>query len=325
MTLTQPKRGLTAPIAALGFAASSARTIVHCAMAAAILLIPCSSSSAQSIRAVRENGRVVFVNDGPAKALPKAEPENAPAKLVYWSATKKRWMPVSSPSPNALRAARQAAAEVASYVEAQPVTATARRSFRSPFASRLAGTAQPETPKLMPAVEVTNPNYKDIARGHLVTSADMDRVIEESARKHGVDANLVRAVVKVESNFNPRAVSRAGAMGLMQLMPQTARSLNVTNPFDPEQNVDAGVRHLKGLLQNYNGDVQLSLAAYNAGQGAVARNGNRIPPYAETKDYVRRITGLYGGGLQSVLSLTPSAPVRMRRDERGVLTISNTD
>ena len=110
-----------------------------------------------------------------------------------------------------------------------------------------------------------------------------------------MDPSLVRSVVKVESNFNPNAVSRKGAMGLMQLMPSTARSLNVANPFDPAQNVDAGVRHLRKLLDSYGGNVRLSLAAYNAGAGAVARSAG-VPHFRETQDYVRRITNLYNGG-----------------------------
>ena len=117
----------------------------------------------------------------------------------------------------------------------------------------------------------------------------------QAAARHNVDPNLVRAVVKVESNFNPNAVSRKGAIGLMQLMPSTARQLKVKNPFDPDQNVDAGVRHLKQLLENYDGDVRLTLAAYNAGAGAVARSSG-VPRYAETQNYVRRITNLYYGG-----------------------------
>ena len=123
----------------------------------------------------------------------------------------------------------------------------------------------------------------------------------------------MRAVVKVESNFNPNAVSRKGAMGLMQLMPATARQLKVKNPFDPEQNVDAGVRHLKQLLENYGGDVKLTLAAYNAGAGAVARSAG-VPHFAETQNYVRRITNLYYGGS---ISARPESFARTRSGSTG--------
>ncbi len=132
----------------------------------------------------------------------------------------------------------------------------------------------------------------EIGQQRQLSPETVDKAIDAAAQRHGVDANLVRAVVKVESNFNPHAVSRKGAMGLMQLMPYTAKSLNVGNAFDPSQNVDAGVRHLKSLLENYNGNLELSLAAYNAGSGAVSRNRG-IPPYRETRDYVKKITDLY--------------------------------
>ena len=152
---------------------------------------------------------------------------------------------------------------------------------------------------------------------------EIDAAIREAAARHGVDANLVRAVVKVESNFNPRAVSSKGAMGLMQLMPATARRLNVTNPFDLRQNLDAGVRHLKELLANYNGNIRLTLAAYNAGIAAVAR-AHGIPLIAETQSYIRQITELYrnptamdsGGWLQATA-------LQVSRDSKGILTITN--
>ena len=156
------------------------------------------------------------------------------------------------------------------------------------------------------------------------TQEDIDAAIEQAATRHNVDPSLVRSVVKVESDFNPNAVSRKGAMGLMQLMPSTARSLNVSNPFDPVQNVDAGVRHLRTLLDNYRGNVQLTLAAYNAGAGAVSRSAG-VPRFKETQNYVRRITNLYNGGSETIFGNRVHEPVHVERDARGVLYISNTE
>jgi soluble lytic murein transglycosylase-like protein len=178
------------------------------------------------------------------------------------------------------------------------------------------------------AAEVsTSDHVSSFVRGKPFTPEEVEKAIDEAASRHNVDPSLVRAVIKVESNFNPNAVSRKGAMGLMQLMPQTARQLNVINPFDPQQNVDAGVRHLKRLMESYGGDVKLSLAAYNAGAGAVARSAG-VPRFGETRKYVKRITELYYGGSSAgyrILGPPVRDPVRVQRDDRGVLYISNTD
>lgn len=118
-------------------------------------------------------------------------------------------------------------------------------------------------------------------------------LIESASRTHGVDAALVHAVISAESSYNPLAVSKAGARGLMQLMPDTARRYGVQSIMDPADNINGGVRYLRDLLTMFNGNLELAVAAYNAGENAVIRHGHRIPPYAETVDYVPKVLGFY--------------------------------
>ncbi len=244
-----------------------------------------------------ESGRKIYVNgDGDSRdsSSSNSREASAPARspLVYWSSTEHRFKPVPT-NGAVMRAARTAASEVNTYLDGK--------------------------------------TQQHQAVSHGFTQQNIDAAIEAAAARHHVDPSLVRSVVKVESNFNPNAVSRKGAMGLMQLMPATARSLNVVNPFDPEQNVDAGVRHLRKLLDSYGGNVRLSLAAYNAGSGAVARSAG-VPHFRETQNYVRRITSLYNNGdatdsyVLGNVAHNPfrQDPVRVERDARGVLYISNT-
>lgn len=265
------------------------------AILSATAMVATQPVSAQSNVAVTHDayGHAVFVDrrDVEAQPQPATHPQPSASStssrysgLVYWSHNEHRWKPVPSVSSSTMRAARQAALEVNDV--------QARRALMA---------SQPVVPG-SPVADVTPPE-------------SVDKVIEAAARRHGVDPNLVRAVVKVESNFNTHAVSSKGAMGLMQLMPSTAKSLSVGNAFDPNQNVDAGVRHLKTLLDDYNGNLELSLAAYNAGRGAVNRNGG-IPPYRETRDYVKKITDLYWKS-----SFKPS--VRESKDAEGHRVFSN--
>jgi soluble lytic murein transglycosylase-like protein len=117
--------------------------------------------------------------------------------------------------------------------------------------------------------------------------------ILRAAKQYDIDPDLVKAVIKVESNFNSTAVSQKGAIGVMQLMPETAQDYSVNDPFNPIENINGGTRYLRDLMEMFNGNLQLALAAYNAGQNAVIKYGFRIPPYAETIDYVERVLNHY--------------------------------
>jgi soluble lytic murein transglycosylase-like protein len=127
----------------------------------------------------------------------------------------------------------------------------------------------------------------------LAKAGQYDSIIERAALAVSVEPNLLRAVIVVESGFNPRAVSKRGAVGLMQLMPATATRFGVSNRYDPRENVHAGARYLRFLIDRFGQDVSLALAAYNAGEGAVERNGGRIPHFTETMAYVPRVLKIY--------------------------------
>ena len=283
-------------------------------LVSATAMVTIQQMSAQKVVAEQDvNGHMVFSDAADVSSQTPQAPASSTSTrlsstpedssryngLVYWSSKDHRYKPVPSVSSSTLKAARQAAQEVNTL--AFPVRLKGQTGQTTIGLTKIG--SQPVDPTAgVPAVS----SYESV-----------DKAIEEATNRHGVVPNLVRAVVKVESNFNPHAVSRKGAVGLMQLMPSTAKSLSVGNAFDPHQNVDAGVRHLKSLLDNYNGNVELSLAAYNAGSGAVRRSGG-IPPYRETRDYVKKITELYHGS-------AVKSRVHETRDAEGHRVFSNND
>ena len=155
----------------------------------------------------------------------------------------------------------------------------------------------------------------DTARGQYASE------IREISSRHGVDATLVESVIRAESAFNPTAVSRSGARGLMQLMPKTALALGVRDSFNPRENIEGGVRHLRYLLDRYPGNVALAVAAYNAGEGAVDSHRG-IPPYAETQQYVQRVLHGSGGAAWTSRGALPRSVYRYS-GPNGSVTYSN--
>ncbi len=144
-----------------------------------------------------------------------------------------------------------------------------------------------------PAAETAADADSDSQATDVLESTPYGEIIAAVSEAHGVDPMLVRALIQVESNYRPRARSPKGAMGLMQLMPSTAREYKVRNPFEPRANIEAGIKHLKSLIDRFAGKVELGLAAYNAGEGAV-KKFNGVPPYRETRNYVSKILSLAG-------------------------------
>ncbi len=158
-----------------------------------------------------------------------------------------------------------------------------------------------------------------------ITSVRLDQMVQTVAERHRLDPALIRAVVQAESGGNPQARSRKGALGLMQLIPATAQRYGVNNAFDPAQNLDGGAHYLRDLLDRYNGDVEKSLAAYNAGEGAVDRFGG-VPNFRETRSYVQKITNSYfqPGSIRLPGFGNPSVPpIRREVNEHGRTVFTN--
>jgi len=173
------------------------------------------------------------------------------------------------------------------------------------------------------ATSATDSHPKPVVTGR----AELDKIIDSASKESGVDPRLIYSVMNQESGFHTNAVSPKGASGLMQLIPATARRFGVQDIFDPKQNVHAGAKYLRFLLDTFDGDVELALAGYNAGENAVIKYGYRVPPYSETQNYVRSIVARYGQKnlrpTDVTASIRLSTPIIIATSEKGVLLLSN--
>ncbi|MGB9069773.1 MAG: lytic transglycosylase domain-containing protein [Candidatus Acidiferrales bacterium] len=249
---------------------------------------------AQIATAVDSSGKMTFINSNPAPTSQKAHSRST----------------IIAPAP---------------AVPAQPVTPDVDEwptPKRAPVAATPAKPAAPAVP-LTADTEATGSFVKPIEP--TTVQDPMDRIVQEAAQRHKVDPALVKAVISTESDWNPHAVSRKGAEGLMQLIPETAERFGVGNPMDPAQNVEGGTTYLRWLLDRYNGDLRKTLAAYNAGEGAVDQSRG-VPRYRETQQYVQKVTHAYfqpGSGRNLTLWEPPRPPVRREVDSNGRVVFTN--
>jgi soluble lytic murein transglycosylase-like protein len=197
-------------------------------------------------------------------------------------------------------------------------------SYTDASGKRVYINADPPPARRSTAAHLSTPRTRNTGE-QVILPGRLERVVRDAAERHQLDPALLRAVIKAESGGDPLAISRKGALGLMQLTPATAEQMGVGNAFDPEQNVDGGARFLRSLLDRYNGDLTKSLAAYNAGTGTVDRFGG-VPRYAETRAYVQKVTETYfrpGSGRLSTLWEAPTAPIRREVDANGRVVFTN--
>jgi soluble lytic murein transglycosylase-like protein len=248
------------------------------------------SCNAQITTAIDQSGKLVFIN---------ADSRNAGSHAARSRST------ISSP-----------AATPNDAVAVQQAPAAAEPSPRWP------ALPAPSAPQSVLPATATAPEASPLLAG---TESRLDRIVREAAERNQMDPALVKAVISTESGWNPNAISRKGAVGLMQLIPETAQRYGVNNRFDPAQNVEGGTKYLKSLLARYNGDLTKSLAAYNAGERNVDLSGG-VPPIPETQKYVQKVTDRYfqpGSGRNADLWSPPRPPVRREVDSNGRVVFTN--
>jgi Transglycosylase SLT domain len=212
-------------------------------------------------------------------------------------------------------------------VDSRPVAAPNVDSVPAAASYRTPDKPKRVVEQLPPAVPMTadTESTGSFVKPPAPTTDPIDRIVQEAAERHKVDPALVKAVISTESGWNPHAVSRRGAAGLMQLIPDTAERFGVGNPFDPAQNVEGGTTYLKWLLDRYKGDLPKTLAAYNAGEHAVDLYRG-VPRYPETQQYVQKVTHAYflpGSGRNPTLWEPPRPPVRREVDSNGRVVFTN--
>jgi soluble lytic murein transglycosylase-like protein len=214
-------------------------------------------------------------------------------------------------------------AQIASYTDANGNRVFINGDSPKPRSGSTINTSaarKAESPSPAPAFPLPSQTISTAA-----PNVQLDKIVNDAAARHQVDPALVKAVINTESGWNPSALSRKGAMGLMQLIPGTAQRFGVGNPYDPAQNIEGGTTYLKTLLDRYNGDLSKSLAAYNAGEGAVDKSGG-VPWYPETRRYVQKVTDTYFRP-ESGRNLTPvsprPAPVRQEVGSDGRVIFTN--